>query len=99
MTITVSGSAAFAAERRVSFPDQQQNVVVLLDAGPGYRFEARLPFGQDVARAEAVALAARRGALVVVEAEGAFPRTDHGYAAIVLTRVTRCHIDGAAVYP
>lgn len=99
MTVTLEGHLTQAAEKRVDVLRHDAIVVLAVHVGPGYHAEARLQFRQDHFKAEAVAQAARRGALVCVEAEGFFPRTDHSTAAIVLSNVKAASIDGTPVFP
>jgi hypothetical protein len=99
MTVIVEGNLIANGQKRTEVIHQNALVVLEVHVGPGYPAEARLQFKADHTRAEAVALAARRGATVRVESEGFFPRTDHSTAAIVLTNITAASIDGAPVYP
>lgn len=99
MTVTVEGTLAFPAEKRTEVLGNRAVVVLLIDLGHAYRFEARLNFNQDHARAEAVAVALGRGNLIRVQSKGCFPRVDHGHAALVMSNVSAAVVDGRAVYP
>jgi hypothetical protein len=99
MTVMVEGKLAVAGEKRSEITHGHAVVTLSIDLGPGYPAEARLLFREDHFKAEAVAKAARRGALVLVEAGGFFPRVDHHTAAVILTNATKAFIDGTPVFP
>lgn len=101
MSVVTEGTLVHAAEYRTALIGNHALVIMLMNCGPGYSFEARLDYKQDHHRAKAVAATLGKGATVQVRSEGCFPRTDHGHAAIVHANViTATHADeGVLLYP
>lgn len=99
MSVLITGVLHANAEKRTSVIERYAVVVLTIDVGPGFLAEARLLYREDHLRADAVALAARRGATVTLAAQGFHPRTDHSTAAIVMNATTEARIDGTPVFP
>ena len=99
MTVIIEGHLTTAGRKTTEVIKQSALVTLTVGIGPGYPAEARIRFGDEHRKAEIVADAARKGALVRIEAEGFFPRLDHSTAAVVLTNVRSAWIDGTPVYP
>lgn len=97
--ITVEGTLKADAQHGTRSSDHVAVVTMLIDIGPGFPIEARVPYGLDGRLAERVADCAKKGCLVRVMANGVMLRMDHGVAAVLLHDIREAHITGRQVFP
>ncbi len=85
--VRIEGTLLANAEP-VMRPTGENLVVARVNPGPGFPYEVLVNFGSgesEALRARSFAATLRRGDRVVAQGDGSRPRTDHSYAAILLT--------------
>jgi hypothetical protein len=96
--VTVTGLLAAAGEHRLRADGS--NVYLRVDGPPSVPVCARVRMGDGPgahAAAQALAGQCRRGDSVTLTGTVVYPRTDHDFAAVILTGVTAMVLNGAPV--
>lgn len=96
MGIVVEGRLKQPAESRSRLSAEGTTAVIdlVVDAGVGFPWEVRIPFGQDFTTAERLAASWRTGTPIEIRCTGARPKIDHGIASILAINVDTVHVAG-----